>query len=174
MTIDETVRKNAQPNSASPTLRAWKRSSRKYARPWRRSEPPWSRAALHPNPNETSCVKTSATAGLPRKNGILSSIDENWLKTASKDLKPSVGRSFNALRHESAVLEIAALTKDVPLRAQAPRDIKVSVSDSFSLNDSVSATRQPCNSRGSGRPHSPRQPAATWLAASRHADAARN
>ena len=77
---------------------------------------------------------------IARKNGILSSIDEKWLKTASKDLKPSVGRSFNALRHESAVLEIAALTKDVPLRAQAPRDIKVSVSDSFSLNDSVSAT----------------------------------
>ena len=77
---------------------------------------------------------------IARKNGILSSIDEKWLKTASKDLKPSVGRSFNALRHESAALEIAALTKDVPLRAQAPRDIKVSVSDSFSLNDSVSAT----------------------------------
>ena len=77
---------------------------------------------------------------MARKNGILSSIDEKWLKTASKDLKPSVGRSFNALRHESAALEIAALTKDVPLRAQAPRDIKVSVSDSFSLNDSVSAT----------------------------------
>jgi phenylalanyl-tRNA synthetase alpha chain len=77
---------------------------------------------------------------LARKNGILSSIDEQWLKTASGELKPSVGRNFNALRHESGVLEIAALTKDVPLRAQAPGDIKVSVSDSFSFSDSVSPT----------------------------------
>jgi len=35
---------------------------------------------------------------LARKNGILSLIDENWLKTAPKDLKPVVGQKFNELR----------------------------------------------------------------------------
>src|SRR4051794_3945754 len=35
---------------------------------------------------------------LARKNGILSQIDANWLKSAPKDLKPSVGREFNRLR----------------------------------------------------------------------------
>ena len=57
---------------------------------------------------------------LARKNGLLSSVDENWLKASPKELKPSVGRSFNALRRESASLEIAALTKEVPLKAQSP------------------------------------------------------
>ncbi len=70
---------------------------------------------------------------LARKNGILSFVDENWLKAASKELKPSVGRNFNALRHESAALEIAALTKDVPLRAQ------IAALDEFSVQDSPTA-----------------------------------
>jgi len=70
---------------------------------------------------------------LARKNGILSSIDENWLKTASRELKPSVGRNFNALRHESAVLETAELTKNMPLRAQA------ATLEEFSSRDSVPA-----------------------------------
>ncbi len=70
---------------------------------------------------------------LARKNGILSSVDEKWLKTASKELKPSVGRNFNALRHESVALEIAALAKDVPLRAQ------IAALDEFSVQDSPTA-----------------------------------
>ena len=68
---------------------------------------------------------------LARKNGILSFIDEKWLKTAPKELKPSVGRNFN---HPSArirrMLEIAALTKDTPLRARA------AALDEFSSRDS--------------------------------------
>src|SRR5579862_4402664 len=39
---------------------------------------------------------------LARKNGILSCIDENWLKAAARELKPAVGRSFNQLRQDSA------------------------------------------------------------------------
>src|SRR5437870_7994050 len=38
---------------------------------------------------------------LARKNGILASIDEHWLKPASKELKPVVGRDFNRLRQEA-------------------------------------------------------------------------
>src|SRR5580693_3410961 len=56
---------------------------------------------------------------LARKNGLLSSVDENWLKKSPKELKPFVGRYFNSLRQESATLEIAALSKDVPIHAQA-------------------------------------------------------
>lgn len=56
---------------------------------------------------------------LARKNGILSSVDEKWLKTAPKELKPLVGRNFNSLRGESAALEITALAMDTPLRVQA-------------------------------------------------------
>jgi phenylalanyl-tRNA synthetase alpha chain len=46
---------------------------------------------------------------LARKNGLLSSIDEQWLRVASKDLKPAVGRQFNELRRLSAQVETDAL-----------------------------------------------------------------
>ena len=59
---------------------------------------------------------------LARKNGLLSCLDENWLKASPRELKPAVGRSFNALRQDSAALEIAALAKDVPVRAEAAGD----------------------------------------------------
>ncbi|MGH9356145.1 MAG: phenylalanine--tRNA ligase subunit alpha [Terriglobia bacterium] len=39
---------------------------------------------------------------LARKNGIISLIDENWLKTAPKELKPVVGKEFNELRNSIA------------------------------------------------------------------------
>jgi phenylalanyl-tRNA synthetase alpha chain len=57
---------------------------------------------------------------ISRKNGLLSSVDEMWLKGSPKDLKPSVGKYFNGLRPESATLEIAALVKDVPIQAVSP------------------------------------------------------
>ncbi len=56
---------------------------------------------------------------LARKNGLLSLVDENWLKASSKDLKSSVGRLFNGLRQVSATLEVAALAKDIPLSANS-------------------------------------------------------
>jgi phenylalanyl-tRNA synthetase alpha chain len=55
---------------------------------------------------------------LARKNGILSSIDENWLKLAGKELKPATGRAFNELRKASAALEVDELLKAVPLKRQ--------------------------------------------------------
>jgi len=63
---------------------------------------------------------------LARKNGLLSFIDENWLKTASKELKPSVGRSFNSIRQESAAFEVSALLKEVQVRAYEPAASDVS------------------------------------------------
>ncbi len=57
---------------------------------------------------------------LARKNGILSLVDENWLKASPRELKPFAGRNFNSLRQVSGALEIAALTKDVALHTEAP------------------------------------------------------
>lgn len=53
---------------------------------------------------------------LARKNGIVALIGENWLKPASKKLKPVVGRQFNELRQASARMEIAQLTQQLHLR----------------------------------------------------------
>jgi len=50
---------------------------------------------------------------LARKNGLLTQIDEHWLKLASKELKPGVGRKFNELRKASACMEIVELVKEV-------------------------------------------------------------
>ena len=91
-----------------------------------------SRGAASESERDNLC-KDLRDRWLARKNGILSSIDEKWLKTASKELKPYVGRNFNALRHESAVLEIAELTRDMPLRAQA------AALEEFSPRDSATA-----------------------------------
>jgi phenylalanyl-tRNA synthetase alpha chain len=53
---------------------------------------------------------------LARKNGLLSFMDENWIKKAPSDLKPIVGRQFNELRQASARLETQALVVAVPVR----------------------------------------------------------
>jgi phenylalanyl-tRNA synthetase alpha chain len=56
---------------------------------------------------------------LARKGGLVSLIDENWLKPASRELKPVVGRAFNELRRRAAALETDRLTQDVPVRRDA-------------------------------------------------------
>ncbi len=53
---------------------------------------------------------------LARQNGLLANIDEHWLKTSPKELKPSVGKSFNGLRQAAAALEMDALVKGVGLK----------------------------------------------------------
>jgi len=73
---------------------------------------------------------------LARKNGLLAHIDAKWLKPASKELKPLVGRKFNELRQTSALLEIEALIRAIPVRA------KVSASDAGSMDVSIAATGQ--------------------------------
>jgi len=63
---------------------------------------------------------------LARKNGLISSIDECWLKAAPKELKPAVGRAFNELRKASAALEVNALVKAIPLKHAAKLQGKLS------------------------------------------------
>jgi len=61
---------------------------------------------------------------LARKNGLLTQIDEYWLKPAARELKPVVGRQFNALRQAAAWLEVPALLNDVPLKRDATVEVK--------------------------------------------------
>ncbi len=51
---------------------------------------------------------------LARNGGLVSLIDDHWLKPAPKELKPAVGRMFNELRKSSASLEIKQLLKEIP------------------------------------------------------------
>jgi phenylalanyl-tRNA synthetase alpha chain len=67
-------------------------------------------------PSETErdkLCKTLRDRWLARKNGLLSLLDENWLKKAPKELKPAVGREFNQLRHVAESVEIERLVRDV-------------------------------------------------------------
>jgi len=57
-------------------------------------------------------IKDLRDRWLARKNGILSFIDEDWLKKASKELKPAVGKQFNTLRQAAGRLGIADLLRD--------------------------------------------------------------
>lgn len=67
-----------------------------------------------PNEHERNrLAKELRDRWLARKNGILSFIDENWLKRALKELKPAVGKQFNALRQEAAGLEAARLAQEI-------------------------------------------------------------
>jgi phenylalanyl-tRNA synthetase alpha chain len=76
-------------------------------------------------------VKDLRDRWLARKGGLVSLIDENWLKKAPKELKPAVGREFNSLRREAAKLEISALLPCVPI------GLKVHVTDTLEVSDSV-------------------------------------
>jgi phenylalanyl-tRNA synthetase alpha chain len=53
---------------------------------------------------------------LARKNGLLAQLDENWLKKASPEMKPVVGRQFNELRRLASTLEVTELVRDIPLQ----------------------------------------------------------
>jgi phenylalanyl-tRNA synthetase alpha chain len=90
-----------------------------------------SRGAASESERDKSC-KDLRDRWLARKSGLLSFIDENWLKASAKDLKPAVGRSFNSLRQESATLEIAALIQDIPLRTKTSDGGEISPSASTS------------------------------------------
>jgi phenylalanyl-tRNA synthetase alpha chain len=62
---------------------------------------------------EKAC-KALRNRWLARKGGLVSLVDENWLKRSPKDLKPAVGRHFNDLRHHSWQMELEELLKIVP------------------------------------------------------------
>ncbi|HUX09767.1 MAG TPA: phenylalanine--tRNA ligase subunit alpha [Terriglobia bacterium] len=58
---------------------------------------------------------------LARKGGLVSLIDEHWLKKAAKDLKPAVGRAFNELRQQAKSVETEGLLRDFALPGAAAK-----------------------------------------------------
>jgi len=70
---------------------------------------------------------------LARKNGLVSFIDENWLKKAAKELKPAVGRNFNVLRQVAPSLEVAELVKTVPVGLAVRPSDKLEPADSVAV-----------------------------------------
>lgn len=50
---------------------------------------------------------------LARKGGLVARIDEGWLKTAGRELKPLVGKEFNQLRQATTSLELDVLVGKV-------------------------------------------------------------
>jgi len=73
-----------------------------------------SRGASSPAQRE-KLAKALRDRWLARKGGILTQVDENWLKPAAKVLKPAVGRQFNELRRATANLEFEPLVEATPL-----------------------------------------------------------
>jgi phenylalanyl-tRNA synthetase alpha chain len=74
---------------------------------------------------------------LARKSGLLTQIDDHWLKTAPKELKPIVGRNFNTLRQAAACLEIEELVRSVPVR----QEVRASGAPKFQERATASVSR---------------------------------
>jgi len=63
-----------------------------------------------------AAVKKLRDRWLARKNGIITTINENWLRKAPASLKAAAGRCFNELRKQGASVETEGLRKEVPVR----------------------------------------------------------
>jgi len=63
-------------------------------------------------------VKALRDRWLARKHGLLARIDEHWLKGANRELKPAVGKHFNAIRQTATSVEFDALIHKVPLKVE--------------------------------------------------------
>jgi phenylalanyl-tRNA synthetase alpha chain len=72
---------------------------------------------------------------LARENGLISQINNNWLKPALPFLKPYVGAAFNQLRTESSGLEYKALLEFVPIERQpsVSADVLIAAEDNASV-----------------------------------------
>lgn len=58
---------------------------------------------------------------LARKSGIISLIDEHWLRRAPRELKAAVGRQFNELRQAASGLEINKLKESIEFSIPASK-----------------------------------------------------
>jgi phenylalanyl-tRNA synthetase alpha chain len=123
MTIDEKVRKTLAElgvNSAAgmEALFAEVRAAMEQERSSLVARGAFSNAERH------KACKDLRDRWLARKNGLLSLVDERWLKASPKELRPPVGRSFNTLRQMAAMLEIEQLLRDV--RMTQVQDVETS------------------------------------------------
>jgi phenylalanyl-tRNA synthetase alpha chain len=104
--------------------------------------------AAKANGNERErLVKALRDRWLARKNGILTLIDQNWLKTASKQLKPSVGREFNQLRQLAArLMETESLVADLAASPVPGKATDVSAGAAGAVDLALPAYRRPVGS----------------------------
>jgi len=70
-------------------------------------------------------VKDLRDRWLARKGGLVSLIDENWLKKAPKELKPAVGRAFNQLRQLAKCVDTESLLRELSGGAAAAQPAAV-------------------------------------------------
>ena len=169
MTIDEKVRKTLAELGVTDARRRGSALRRSARRDGGGATSLISRGAASESEREKLC-KDLRDRWLARKNGMLSFVDENWLKTASKELKPIVGRQFNALRKSSA----SARNRGAGTGCASSERRSACQPGAHSLREFATQLSASVTREVPSRPHSSRQPAAARLAASRHADAARN
>ena len=82
------------------------------------------RSSLVENPpadtaEREAVIKALRDRWLARKNGLVTFINENWLRKAPGSLKPAAGRCFNELRKQGTTIETEVLRKEVPVRKMA-------------------------------------------------------
>jgi len=70
---------------------------------------------------------------LARHGGLLSLLDEHWLKAAPRELKPVVGRWFNSFRHLREQFEAEKILESIPRAAEAIRHYRELVRDDLTL-----------------------------------------
>jgi phenylalanyl-tRNA synthetase alpha chain len=100
-----------------------------------------------PNESERSKVcKALRDRWLARKNGIVSLIDEHWLKKAAKELKPLAGRAFNEFRRASAVMELDGLIGAVAVGKEAGGFLDISIAGGPAPDLTLPGYRQPSGS----------------------------
>jgi phenylalanyl-tRNA synthetase alpha chain len=87
-------------------------------------------------------VKALRDRWLARKGGLISLIDETWLKKAPKDLKPAVGRGFNELRLHAMSVDTANLLREVRLRDISSHMVASGVPEAMSSTGAVQPARQ--------------------------------
>ena len=81
------------------------------------------RSSLVENPpadtaEREAAIKALRDRWLARKNGLVTFINENWLRKAPGSLKPAAGRCFNELRKLGASVEIDQLRSTLPSTAK--------------------------------------------------------
>ncbi len=84
------------------------------------SEQQWRVKNLLDSPAEKeAAIKDLRDRWLARNNGLISNINENWLRQAPPELKPVAGRCFNQLRNRTVIVEMEELRKVVLVRVSA-------------------------------------------------------
>jgi phenylalanyl-tRNA synthetase alpha chain len=84
---------------------------------------------------------------LSRKNGLITSIDEHWLKTAPKELKPIVGREFNSLRIWAQGFEVEEIIRSVSTVKEAGTELAELTAERERITDlSLPGYRRPLGS----------------------------